>query len=166
LAERRWLRRLRRFARGAVFLGLAAWAGAALIFHPETPLPPAWNPALPLRVADPVTPVMPWKLWRTGRSDTLCRAALAQAANAEALSDFQESEACHIRRRVRLSSVGGAALAPLETRCDLALRLAMWERHGFSPPRSPPSANPSRGSSISRAIPAARSAAAMRAKRG
>lgn len=49
------------------------------------------------------------------------------------MDDFEAGENCHIRGRVDLSGVGNASVAPVETRCAVALRLAMWERHALQP---------------------------------
>ena len=120
----------------ALALALVAVAGAGLIFLPATPLPEAWNPARPLRLEDPVTPVTGFKLWRASRDGAMCRAALAGAGAAlvaEPLPDLEDGAECGISPRVRLSQVGDAALRPVETSCAVALRLALWERHGLQP---------------------------------
>ncbi len=101
--------------------------------HPKTPLPRQWNPLEPLRVSDPFTQLSAWKLRRTLASPKLCREALDKAAVMQSLEDFLKDEQCHIKTRVKLSRVGGASLAPVETTCATALRLALWERHGVQP---------------------------------
>ena len=129
-------RRPRRWPGALAALTLAAVLGGglwALLLHPDTPLPPEWNPTRSLEVAHPVTPLTGWKLDRAAASGALCRAALGPAGQAEVLPDVEASEQCHIRDRVRLSRVGEAAIGPVETRCAVALRLAMWERHALQP---------------------------------
>jgi hypothetical protein len=108
--------------------------GDFLLRSPRTPLPPQWNPLAPLRLADPETPVTHWKLSQALGSEAACRAALTEAgASAEALPDLEDGPLCHIRQRVSLAAVGEARLSPVETRCQVALRLAYWERHGLQP---------------------------------
>ncbi|MBU2980369.1 extensin family protein [Lentibacter algarum] len=99
--------------------------------HPETPLPRAWNPTKPLRVADDVSPLTIWKLRQALASRELCRDILAAAADMQPMSDHIESEQCHIKNRVKLSRVGAVQLRPVETTCNTALRLALWEAHGI-----------------------------------
>lgn len=103
-----------------------------LIIHPKTPLPDEWNPRAPLRIDAPVTGLTAWKLRHALNSDSQCESVLA-AGRVDTVSQppLIGSEACHIRPRVTLSRVGAARLAPVETRCQTALRLAMWERHGL-----------------------------------
>ncbi len=125
----RWLRRIAALG----LLVLAGFGGWALVVHPQTPLPRWWNPIEPLVLTDPVTPVTSWKIGRAVRDGATCRATLRPGAAFEALSDIEVSDVCHIRDRVRLSQVGGSALRPVETTCETALRLAMWERHTLQP---------------------------------
>lgn len=104
-----------------------------LIVHPQSPLPPQWNPTKPLSVTDPITPLTSWKLRQTLGDDSLCRAALGTGAVFEDLPDFEQSEQCHIKPQVRLTSVGTAKVVPLNTRCQTALRMAMWHQHAITP---------------------------------
>ncbi|MEO0911463.1 MAG: extensin family protein [Pseudomonadota bacterium] len=95
----------------------------------------AWNPFTPLDPNAAPTPITPLKLARTARDPALCRAALDAMAGAEQtwLADREDSPLCHIRTRTRISRTGDARLAPVETRCETALRLAMWTRHAVQP---------------------------------
>ncbi len=129
-----WTRRLLRLLGAAfsVVLGLGA-IGAFLILYPDSPLPDRWNPLRPLEVSDPVTPLTRWKLQRALLDDAQCRAALTSAAEFDALPDFEESEDCHIRNQVALRGIGGARLSEVNTRCQVALRIAMWMEHGVQP---------------------------------
>ena len=112
---------------GAVVVGLLA------VFHPDTPLPNAWNPTAPLAVSDPITPLTTWKL-RTALNDPeQCVTAVNAAARITKMAPFEASESCHIRNRVTLAGVGDVRIDPLETSCAVALRMAMWERHGIQP---------------------------------
>jgi len=113
-----------------VGLGVGGWQA---LVHPKTPLRPEWNPMLPLDVADPATPLTMWKLNRALAARDTCLAALKTGAVAEVMPDFTAGNQCHIRPQVSLSKVGQADLKPLKTRCQTALRIAMWERHGIQP---------------------------------
>ena len=106
--------------------------GIAAVFHPDTPLREEWNPLRPLRVDAPVTPLTVWKLQRALGGEAQCQAALASSgAVFETLPAHEESEDCHIRPRVKLRQLGDVRVKPVDTRCQTALLMAMWERHGL-----------------------------------
>jgi hypothetical protein len=115
------------------FAVMVAFAGYQALVHPDTPLPRAWNPTQPLAISDPVTPLTNWKLNRATASFDQCLETLAGHASVQALSPLAETAQCFIDDRVTLTQVGTARLQPLETRCALALRMAMWERHNLQP---------------------------------
>lgn len=98
------------------------------ITHPDTPLPAEWNPVVPLRVQDPYSPLTRWKAKVAQRSLTGCLAAM-ESSGVTPMEPLFESDDCGIAQRVRLVRLGGAELAPVETGCPVALRLALWERH-------------------------------------
>ncbi|WP_299281423.1 extensin family protein [uncultured Tateyamaria sp.] len=104
-----------------------------LIYTPQTPLPDALNPTKPLNIADPVTPLTAFKLRRALTDGKSCRAALGTGAQFGALPDLETSPQCGIADRVTLRQVGQATMRPVETRCQTALRLAMWHQHGIVP---------------------------------
>ncbi len=112
---------------------MAAAGLALLILLPNTPLPPAWNPLQPLVVTEDVTPLTRIKLQRALADGRSCRAALATGATFQPMDDLETSPQCGIADRVRLTGVGDARLAPVETRCQTALRTAMWYEHGIKP---------------------------------
>ncbi|WP_239450533.1 extensin-like domain-containing protein [Loktanella sp. S4079] len=116
-----------------LFLALVGGGGFQLLTHPQTPLPSAWNPTIPLRIADPVTPLTGWKLSRAAQDPVACLVALDGFADVTPQQNREVSENCHIRNRVELSGVGQARLRAIETRCPIALRLAMWEQHSLQP---------------------------------
>jgi hypothetical protein len=116
-----------------VFAAALVLGGFQLLLHPQTPLPQSWNPAAPLAVSDPVTPITGWKLSRVAADQALCAAAVADAARALPMAPLEDSEQCFIADRVALSGVGQAGIAEVETSCAIALRLAMWERHVVQP---------------------------------
>lgn len=114
----------------AVFVVLAIGIPVTL-FHPETPLPDGWNPTTPLDARAPVTPLTGWKLRRTLADDAACVRTLTDVADFTSLAPLVESAQCHIRPRLALRGVGGVRMTEVETRCQTALRLAFWERHGL-----------------------------------
>lgn len=119
---------------GGLFLPVVvlAFAVTTLLYHPHTPLPPEWNPTRPLDPKAPLTRITRWKLARTVADPQLCTAALGRiAASVVALPPQEQNNQCHIRNRVQLSDLATARVATLETRCDTALRLAMWEHHSL-----------------------------------
>ena len=112
-------------------LALMGVAGLVLlIVLPNTPLPPAWNPVQPLVVTDTLTRFKLQRALADGRS---CTTALATGATFQPMDDLVTSPQCGIVDRVRLTAVGTARLAPVETRCQTALRTAMWYHHGIKP---------------------------------
>lgn len=116
-----------------LFVGGLAFGGYQMLVHPDTPLPRAWNPTVPLRISDPVTPLTEWKLDRAAANQAQCLATLDGFASLRPLDPLEDSEQCFISDRVDLSGVGDARLSPIETRCAIALRLAMWEKHSVQP---------------------------------
>lgn len=115
------------------FAGLLVFGAFQLLVHPSTPLPREWNPTQNLVLTDPVTPITKWKLNRAAGHFDQCIAALSDDAAVERRAPLSVSEQCFINDRVVLRSVGKATVDPLETRCAIALRLAMWERHSLQP---------------------------------
>lgn len=128
------MRFVRRLFLGVCFV--AACTSAFAIFHPRSPLPPEWNPRAPLRVTDPVSMLTPYKLRNAMQSAETCFASLDSGAEFVRMPDLETTEVCNIRDRVELRSVAGMTVAPFETRCQTALRLAMWAEHGIKPAAS------------------------------
>lgn len=116
-----------------LFVGLLGVAAYQFVMHPQTPLPRAWNPVVPLALADPVTPLTAWKLDKSLRTEKSCIAVLSGGAQYQRMPDLETSGVCHIKTRVRLAQVGDAAVTGVETTCGTALRLAMWEKHSLQP---------------------------------
>lgn len=105
-----------------------------LAVHPDTPLPREWNPTKRLSLEDPVTLLTPYKLDAAANDPQLCREVVqASDIDAQPMDPLEVSPQCGIANRMRLSGAGQASLAPLETSCAVALRLAMWERQGLQP---------------------------------
>ncbi len=60
------------------FAGALGFGGYQALVHPDTPLPREWNPTVPLRISDPVTPLTGWKLNRAAADQAQCLAALGR----------------------------------------------------------------------------------------
>lgn len=118
--------------RAVLRLGLIAllFGGYVTLFHPDSPLPGEWHPLTPLDVEAPLTGLTKWKLHNALSTDAACLQALETATFTQ-LDPLRDSAQCHITPRVALTAVGDARLSRIETRCQTALRLAMWERHGL-----------------------------------
>ena len=116
-----------------LFVSLLVLGSYQTIMHPDTPLPREWNPIKPLVISDPVTPLTSWKLNRAAASFDKCVATLDGFASLRSLAPREDTEQCFIRDRVDLRAVGNASIAPIETRCAIALRMAMWEQHSVQP---------------------------------
>ncbi len=86
-----------------------------------------------LVVTDPVTPLTHFKLRRVLNEPEACLRVLSQTGQFSAMDPLVDGERCGIANRVSLSGVGSSKLRPLETACETALRLAMWDQHGVQP---------------------------------
>ncbi|WGI21985.1 extensin family protein [Amylibacter sp. IMCC11727] len=118
---------------GGLFLPLVvlAFGAAALLYHPDTPLPDPWNPTTPLDPMAEVTPLTHWKLSKAVSDPMLCWAALSASGTIYSTREDQNnSDSCHIRTPTRITRIDATRLNPVETRCEIALRWAMWDRHG------------------------------------
>ncbi|WP_420861763.1 extensin family protein [Algirhabdus cladophorae] len=116
-----------------VFCGFA-YGGFYLLNDPKSPLPDAWNPTKPLNISDPVTPWTAFKLNRALASDASCIATLGTGpVQARVLPDRIDNAQCHIKGRVALSGIDSVRISPVETRCAIALRTAMWTLHDLQP---------------------------------
>ena len=114
-----------------ILLGGGGWL---LLAHPETPVPPHWNPLRELKVTAPVTPITRFQLNRALADESQCRATLAEAGvSFAAMDDLFESENCGILGRGLLSGLTTSDVDAVETSCTTALRLTMWERHVVQP---------------------------------
>ena len=108
---------------------LALVLAAMMIFRPED-VPRHWQPWSPINLLAEPNLVSRWKLRSLALRPEACRVALASAgADFAAMDDKVESDACYIRNRVRLERTSAAGLHPVETRCTIAARLLLWERH-------------------------------------
>lgn len=117
----------------AGFLAVIISTMAFAIWHPRSPLPDAWNPIGPFDIAHPLTPLTQYKLKQVLKSPDLCLSALSTGATFTQMPDLNTSNRCHIRNRVELRAVAGIPMRPVETRCQTALRLAMWAQQGIKP---------------------------------
>lgn len=120
----------------ALFLALLGCIGVigwTILSQPDSPVPDGWNPLAPLHVTDAVTPFTPMKLRHAEMSLDTCLAALDGVATLSEMTPLSGEGACGIADRVTLTTVGQSRIDPLQTSCAIALRTAMWERHGLQP---------------------------------
>ena len=104
-----------------------------LILAKDTPLNSAWNPQVPLRIGDPITPLTNFKFNRALRNDAACYAALKTGAKFAELPEKKEGASCGIRDHILLTSLNKMRVKPVHTRCQTALRWAMWAEHVVQP---------------------------------
>jgi hypothetical protein len=117
-------------------LSLTLAGGAAVVFFvswEDTPLPNAWNPKTILNVRDPITPLTRFKFSRALHDGDMCKIALGSIGNFVELPTRDDSELCGIKDHILLSDVGGMQVKPVNTRCQTALRFAMWAEHVIQP---------------------------------
>ncbi|MEM1233198.1 MAG: extensin family protein, partial [Pseudomonadota bacterium] len=115
-----------------VFIGVALGVNQALI-HPDAPLPPEWNPYAPFSVAHDPSPLTDIKIRALLSRPGACAEAIDPDARIVPMAPLEVSDTCGIAQRVDLSGVGAAAMRPFQTTCEIALRTALWERHGLQP---------------------------------
>lgn len=97
-------------------------------------MPSAYAPWAPLDLAAAPNLVTPWKLRALDADPAACLAVLRRGGvAAEALPDRDPGTRCERVGLVRLTRLGPVALAPVETRCGIAVRLALWARHDLEP---------------------------------
>ena len=76
----------------------------------------------------------PYKLRKIGNSPTQCHAILnAARVKFYALPDKVKDRKCGIETQTRIVQLTQASMRDLDTRCDMALRLLMWEAHSLQP---------------------------------
>ncbi|MEO9457585.1 MAG: extensin family protein [Lentilitoribacter sp.] len=96
-------------------------------------MPNAWNPITSLRVQDPITPFTGYKFSRALRDGGACTVALESVADFAELPNKNEGELCGIQDHILLNDIGSMYVKPVNTRCQTALRLAMWTEHSIQP---------------------------------
>jgi hypothetical protein len=113
---------------------ISAAALLAVLWLNRDLLPDKWNPSAELVLTPDMTFVQQWKLRRAFESPQMCRATLARSgASIQPLPDRSFNSGCHIRGGGRLISLSNSALRPLETRCEIAMRLYLWEANVLEP---------------------------------
>lgn len=113
-----------------IIVGVGA---TALMLGPG--VPERFNPLAPLDPTAPAGPFTAFKLDRATATPEQCFATLAQIPDIRIVQmlDREVSDQCHIRGHTLVRGLWGADLAPVSTRCSIALRLYMWERHTVQP---------------------------------
>jgi len=114
-----------------LFFGLM---GATLIYHPQTPLPDAYNPARPFAADDALTFLTRFKLARSIADPEGCTNTLRDlGAGFASQPDRIASPRCGINNNVRLTDIAGIRLRPVETQCHTAVKTALWIKHSVKP---------------------------------
>lgn len=109
--------------------GLLLWLSAD-----GNSLPSRWDPFQPLVLSDEMTPVQRWKIARAQSDYESCQAALAGAgARLVARPDIRESDNCSKTETVGMTRLASISLKPVDTKCALALSLALWEARTLQP---------------------------------
>lgn len=98
-------------------------------------LPDRLNPLASLDPNAAPNSVTPIQLYRTALNQEACTAALevAESLHYRKLDDLEASAQCHIRNRVTIRKVANSNMRAVETSCEIALRLYMWNRHVVQP---------------------------------
>lgn len=122
------------FARISDSLTLALGLLAAWLSVEGQALPSRWDPFQPLALSDPATPVQRWKIARALGDFDACQAALAGAgAKLVARDDMRESDHCAKTETVGMTRLASIAMKPVDTKCALALSMALWEARDLQP---------------------------------
>lgn len=125
-----WLWQLGLLVVRAVPAGLVA---LPMVLQPGD-VPSAWRPWTPLQLDDALNPVARMKVRAMALDGKLCRAALAgTSARTRFLADTEDNPNCHIRNRVQMTGLSAARMTSVDTRCEMAARLYLWERHALQP---------------------------------
>ncbi|GFE64786.1 extensin-like domain-containing protein [Litoreibacter roseus] len=128
----RWLTAIWRAGIALCIAALVGYGVYDLHAREDSPIPREWNALKRLYISDPVTPLTGYKLSAATRDPQICQAVLQDGGvQFRPMPDLEASPQCHIRGRVSLTGVGAAWIAPVETRCAIALRMAMWEQHAL-----------------------------------
>lgn len=97
-------------------------------------LPSRWDPFQPLALSDPMTPVQRWKIAHARRDFAACQAALAGAgAKLVVRDDMRESAQCSKIETVGMTRLAAISMKPVDTKCALALSMALWEARSLQP---------------------------------
>ncbi|MEM8869870.1 MAG: extensin family protein [Pseudomonadota bacterium] len=130
----------RRGGAGATLLRIAGYVVVLLIIGIGTlavgpGIPERLNPLAPLDPTAAAGPFTAFKLSRATATPEMCFATLEQIPDFRyvRMLDREVSDQCHIREHTKVRGLWGSDLAPVSTRCSIALRLYMWERHSVQP---------------------------------
>lgn len=105
---------------------LAVWRGGHI--------PARFDPLAPLDLAEALNPVTAAKLWLMEGNNRACVSALRRAGVALIEMPKRSTKPdCALNGTVLISRLSRASFNPEEMRCDMALRLYLFERHGIQP---------------------------------
>ncbi len=103
------------------------------VVSPYSPLVGGWHPLSPLSVTDKLGPFTSFKVKSAMLNKQQCQNALRGYVSFRPAADKEYSERCHIRNRVVVDKLGLVDIGKVDTRCEVALRAAMWVEHGIQP---------------------------------
>lgn len=109
-----------------VFLVVSCLIAFVVLNDPDSPVPDNWNPLRPFDALETPTPITAWKFQNFASSNASCQSELAKLTDFEPVDDFEKTDQCNIRDRVRMSTVAGVSINALDTSCPTALRLSLW----------------------------------------
>lgn len=111
---------------------LAALVALPILVRPGD-LPREWHLWTPLILDKDTGFVARWKL-RAIAASPLCHHVLGRSkARVLPMPDAVVDDRCHIKTRVRLTGLSRAMMTPVDTRCEIAARLYLWEVNALQP---------------------------------
>lgn len=104
------------------------------VYRGWLPVPPDWNPWMPLDVRQPPNLLTGYKLMRLQREPELCRLALdSSMLRYTAVVDSEPAAGCAVENAVRLQRSGVQFSSAFLASCKLAVAYALFEEHGLQP---------------------------------
>lgn len=117
-----------------IALLLAVVLGGLLAVWRSGSIPPRFDPLTPLDLSEPPNPVTAIKLWLIEDDSQACISVLRRAGvSLKEMPARSVTPNCRLESTVLVSRLSRASFNPEEMRCDIALRLYLWERHDIQP---------------------------------
>lgn len=117
-----------------IILVLAVAIGGLLAAWRSGSIPPRFDPLAPLDLSEAPNPVTAIKLWLMEDDSRACISVLRRAGvSLKEMPDRTVTPNCRLDGTVMISRLSRASFNPEEMRCDIALRLYLFERHDIQP---------------------------------
>ena len=117
-----------------IILVLAIAIGGLLAAWRSGSIPPRYDPLAPLDLSEPPNPVTAIKLWLMEDDSQACMSVLRRAGvSLKEMPARNVTSNCTLDGTVMISRLWRASFNPEEMRCDIALRLYLFERHDIQP---------------------------------